>query len=114
METVLFRVAQEGLTNIVRHAQCEEAELELAFHSDRVGLNVRDDGVGIRGLPEKGLPRGWGLEGMRERVESVEGNLQISSPVSGGTLVEVSVPLSEGRESESEEESDGSNQPDVS
>ena len=111
---MLFRVAQEGITNIVRHARCEEAELELEFSKDRVVLNVRDEGVGIRSMPAEGLPRGWGIEGMRERVESVEGELSISSPMSGGTLVEVKVPLREGKESEFEEESHGSNPPDVS
>lgn len=114
VETVLFRVAQEGLTNIVRHAQCEEAEIEMAFYPERVVLNVRDEGVGIREMPTEGLPRGWGLEGMRERVESVEGDLQISSRMSGGTIVTVQVPLHEIQETEFEEMPDGSNPPDVS
>jgi signal transduction histidine kinase len=114
VETVLFRVAQEGLTNIVRHAQCDQAELDLEFFKDRVVLNVRDEGVGIRSMPAEGLPRGWGIEGMRERVESVEGDLTISSPMSGGTLVEVIVPLREGQKSELEEKNYGSNPPDVS
>jgi signal transduction histidine kinase len=114
VETVLFRVAQEGLTNVVRHAQCEQANLELAFHPDQVLLQVRDDGVGIKDLPVEGLPRGWGLEGMRERVESVEGDLQISSPAKGGTIVAVCVPLHEEPKSEFEEMPDGSNPPDVS
>jgi len=114
VETVLFRVAQEGLTNVVRHAQCEEAALDLSFSPEQVVLQVRDEGVGIRDLPAAGLPRGWGLEGMRERVASVDGDLQISSPVSGGTIVTVKVPLHEKQNYELEEMPDGSNPPDVS
>jgi signal transduction histidine kinase len=107
-------VAQEGLTNVVRHAHCEDARLELTFTEQQVVLKVMDEGVGIRDLPVEGLPRGWGIEGMRERVESVEGSLEISSPVSGGTVVTVRVPLHEDQESEIEEIPDGSNPPDVS
>ena len=114
VETVLFRVAQEGLTNVIRHAQCDQAELELGFYPQQVVLHVKDEGVGIRDLPAEGLPRGWGLEGMRERVESVEGDLQISSPASGGTVVTVQVPLHVGQETELEEMPDGSNPPDAS
>lgn len=114
VETVLFRVAQEGLTNVVRHAQCEKAKLELAFHPEQVVLQVSDEGVGIRDMPAEGLPRGWGLEGMRERVDSVEGDLQVSSPASGGTIVAVRVPLHEGQITVLEELPDGPDPPDVS
>jgi two-component system sensor histidine kinase UhpB len=93
VETVLFRVAQEALTNVIRHAQCDRAKLKLAFFSHMVSLTVSDKGVGIRNVPPGTQPRGWGLEGMRERVDSVQGELQIISPVSGGTMVEVQVPL---------------------
>jgi signal transduction histidine kinase len=114
VETVLFRVAQEGLTNVVRHAQCEQAKLELAFFPEQVVLQVSDEGVGIRDMPAEGLPRGWGLEGMRERVDSVEGELQVSSPASGGTIVVVRVPLHEGQITVVEEMPDGTDPPDVS
>jgi signal transduction histidine kinase len=114
VETVLFRVAQEALTNVIRHAQCEQASLELAFNPELVVLHVRDEGVGIRSMPVNSLQRGWGLEGMRERVESVEGQLQITSPASGGTLVVVNVPLREEQNTVIEEMPDGSNPLDVS
>lgn len=103
VETVLFRVAQEALTNVIRHAQCEEARLELAFEPRQVILQVRDKGVGIDMEFAQAPERGWGLEGMRERVESVEGQLQITSPVSGGTVVEVTVPVNGANQSVSEE-----------
>ena len=103
VETVLFRVAQEALTNVIRHAQCEQATLKLAFAAEQITLQVRDKGVGIDQEFAQAPERGWGLEGMRERVESVAGQLTISSPVSGGTLVEVIVPLNGSQQSISEE-----------
>ncbi len=114
VETVLFRVAQEALTNVIRHAQCEQASLVLDFNPEQVVLHVRDDGVGIRNMPADAPPRGWGLEGMRERVESVEGKFEITSPLSGGTVVYVSVPLGNMKDSVPEEMPDGSNPLDVS
>ena len=114
VETVLFRVAQEALTNVIRHAQCEQASLKLKFNPEQVMLHVRDEGVGIRSMPADASQRGWGLEGMRERVESVEGQLEITSPVSGGTVVEVRVPLIEIKDSIPEEMPHGPNPPDVS
>ena len=113
VETVLFRVAQEALTNVIRHAQCDQARLELFFNADQVVLNISDKGVGIRSMPADSPERGWGLAGMRERVESVEGELLISSPISGGTIVEVSVPIIEISESVAEEMLHESHPPDA-
>jgi signal transduction histidine kinase len=114
VETVFFRVAQEALTNVIRHAQCEQASLELAFDPEKVTLHVRDKGVGINMEIPQSTERGWGLEGMRERVESVEGQLQISSPISGGTIVEVIVPVNGSNKPVSEEMPDEHHPPDVS
>ena len=114
VETVFFRVAQEALTNVVRHAQCDRVSLELAFEPEQVVLQVRDQGVGINTKAAESHERGWGLEGMRERVESVEGRLQISSPKSGGTVVEVIVPVSKANNSVSEEMPNEHHPPDVS
>ena len=114
VETVLFRVAQEALTNVIRHAQCEQANLELEFDPEQVVMHVRDKGVGIRSMPPDSPLRGWGLEGMRERVASVGGQLQITSPASGGTIVEVNVPLREDLNTVIEEIPDEHHPPDVS
>ena len=114
VETVFFRVAQEALTNVVPHAQCDRASLELAFEPDQVVLHVRDQGVGMNTKAAESPERGWGLEGMRERVESVEGQLQISSPKSGGTIVEAIVPINSSIKSESEEMPDEHHPLDVS
>ncbi|MFL7890844.1 MAG: sensor histidine kinase [Anaerolineales bacterium] len=114
VETVLFRVAQEALINVIRHAQCEQANMALAFEPEQVVLKISDQGVGIDKMLAESPERGWGLAGMRERVDSVEGELHISSPASGGTLVEVCVPILETKITAQEETIDESHPPDVS
>jgi signal transduction histidine kinase len=114
VETVIFRVAQEALTNVVRHAQCDRASLELSFQSENVVLRVCDQGVGIDTKTDEVLERGWGLEGMRERVESIEGQLNIFSPETGGTIVVVKVPVNSSTSVMSEEVQDGQNPLDAS
>ena len=96
VETVCFRVAQEALTNVARHAQIDQARLSLCFQTYQVVLRVQDDGVGFHNQNSAGQ-RGWGLAGMRERVESVGGELHLHSIPGKGTLVEVSIPVQEAR-----------------
>ena len=92
-ETVLFRVAQEALTNVARHARCAEASLCLSTDSEAVVLSIQDRGVGFD-LQQFNTPQsGLGLAGMRERVASVGGKLNIQSSPGTGTLVEIKVPL---------------------
>jgi signal transduction histidine kinase len=114
VETVFFRVAQEALTNVIRHANCDQASLELNFQPDIVVLRVSDQGIGIDTKTDEVIERGWGLEGMRERVESIEGQLNIFSPKWGGTIVEVKVPVDRTVSEAAEEVVDGQNPFDVS
>jgi signal transduction histidine kinase len=93
IETVLFRVAQEALHNIIRHAQVGRAEIELKYQPQEIILRVEDSGSGFDSLESFIPPRGWGLAGMRERVESVGGQLNIISNPGTGTIVEVDVPV---------------------
>ena len=91
--SVLFRVAQEALTNVARHARCAEASLRLATDSEGMVLLIQDRGVGFD-LLQYGTPQsGLGLAGMRERAASVGGKLNIQSSPGTGTLVEIVVPL---------------------
>ncbi|GAG85446.1 unnamed protein product, partial [marine sediment metagenome] len=60
VETVFFRVAQEALTNVVRHAQCDRAAVELIFENEQVVMRVRDEGVGFKIRPSESQQRGWG------------------------------------------------------
>ena len=93
IETVLFRVAQEALHNVVRHAQSRQARILLIFQSQEITLKIADSGAGFNPVQSFAPPRGWGLAGMRERVESVGGQLSIESELCKGTIVEVAVPV---------------------
>lgn len=93
VETVLFRVAQESLMNVARHAQVQRASLALNFTPDEVILTVTDHGVGFDTQIDLIPPRGWGLAGMRERAESLDGELWIDSTPGEGTVVRVAIPI---------------------
>ena len=92
IEIVLFRVVQEALNNVTRHAQTGEASLQLEYAGEQVKLAIRDAGRGFD--PDEPLhpPRGWGLAGMRERIEAVNGEINISSAPKKGTTIEVVIP----------------------
>jgi signal transduction histidine kinase len=98
VETALFRVAQEALTNVARHSGVREGRVEISFEADRVCLRVSDRGRGFN--PEEPFhpPRGWGIEGMRERVEAVDGMLRIDSAREHGTMIEAMIPVTPGKE----------------
>jgi signal transduction histidine kinase len=95
VETVIFRVAQEALTNTRRHAKVESAQMSLNFSHPSVTLRVQDAGRGFNPQEEPVAPHGWGLAGMRERVESVGGELHIHAAPGEGTLVVVVIPVQE-------------------
>jgi two-component system sensor histidine kinase UhpB len=91
-ELVVFRVAQESLTNVIRHAEADRAELRLARCGDGVRLEVRDDGLGIGA----GAARdGSGIRGMRERALMVGSTLTIAPERPRGTRVVLDVPPAE-------------------
>ena len=93
VNTVLFRIAQEALTNIVRHAQATSAALALEISNDAVTLNIADNGRGFDVAHAfVGRRSGVGLRNMRERLEALGGTLSLSSQA-GHTLVTARVPL---------------------
>ena len=91
-ELVLYRVAQEALTNVVRHAAATRAELTLRRNGDQLQLRIRDDGRGLRGAPAPG----GGIGGMRERALMVGADLNLSERPEGGVEVALNLPF-EGR-----------------
>ena len=93
VETVIFRVAQEALTNVSRHAQTRYAKLQLDFEEEQVILRVRDEGTGFDLNESLSPPHGWGLAGMRERCEALGGLFQILTSPGKGTTVEAKIPL---------------------
>ena len=88
----LWRVAQEALANIERHAAARTVGLELVIESNSARLSIKDDGVGLPSDAEK-QPGHYGLRGMRERVEGLGGELTFISNGQGGTRVEVKLPI---------------------
>ena len=94
-ELVVYRIAQEALTNVARHAEASEVELRLERADGQVILTVRDDG---RGLPPGAFRSSHGILGMRERAMLIAAHLTITRPPSGGTEVRLAIPLAEGAE----------------
>jgi two-component system sensor histidine kinase UhpB len=90
LELVIYRVAQEALTNVLRHAGAERAMVSLARAGDELELRVEDDGVGMPAEPEGET---IGLEGMQERALLAGGRLSIGPARDGGTLVVLHVPV---------------------
>lgn len=91
-ELVIYRVAQEALTNVARHSSSTSAELRLERTApDRVSLTVVDDG---RGLPAD-AQAGGGMQGMAERASTVEGALDVRTRPNGGTELRLDVPIEE-------------------
>jgi two-component system sensor histidine kinase UhpB len=90
VELVIYRVAQESLTNVVRHASATTATLSIRADAGRLVLAVRDDG---RGMP-RDVPRdASGISGMRERAMLIGARLEIASDPAAGTTVRLTVPI---------------------
>jgi signal transduction histidine kinase len=94
IEVTLYRVAQEAIINIVRHAEARRASIVLFRHSHEIILIVEDDGRGFDTAPVfSGKDAALGLLGMKERVELIRGELTIESEVGKGTAVRIKVSL---------------------
>jgi two-component system sensor histidine kinase UhpB len=93
VELVVYRVAQESLTNVMRHSGASEVLVALNNVGGGLRLVVRDNGHGLA----NGATGGAGIIGMRERAMHVGGWLTVTSPATGGTEVRLDVPLPEGR-----------------
>jgi len=84
----LYRIVQEGLNNVSRHAQTNEAWVRLNYGAKELALEIEDHGKGLK--PEKGH-HGIGMVAMRERAELIGGTLEYQKPEAGGTRVRLSV-----------------------
>jgi PAS domain S-box-containing protein len=89
----LYRIAQESLANVSKHARASRVELELTCDGREVTLSVRDDGVGFDLDRTRAHHQGLGLINIRERARSVEGRLEIESQPGRGTRLVVEIPL---------------------
>jgi len=90
IEQSLYRVIQESLANIARHSQAQKVEISLNYEEQTIQIQVRDKGIGfIIGEQSSGL----GLRSMKERIELIKGDLQITSQTGEGTLIKVVAPV---------------------
>jgi signal transduction histidine kinase len=96
-QTLLFRVAQEGLSNVVRHAGASHAVVSLAARAPGVWLTVWDDGGSLPPPDDARRRAGSGLASMRERVAAFDGQLQLESTPASGTWLRVALPLDRGK-----------------
>jgi GAF domain-containing protein len=92
-EEALYRIAQEALNNVVKHAVAQQVVIRLAVKDRSAHLVVSDNGRGMASLDEAAAGRGIGLKTMRERAEALRGSLSASSASGSGTTIEVMIPL---------------------
>ncbi len=92
VETVLYRVTQEALTNVAKHAKTGRAEVELHFEADHISLVIKDEGCGFDESKISSSPKVWGLAGIRERIESVEGVFVLQTAPERGTIIRAHIP----------------------
>jgi signal transduction histidine kinase len=89
--TCIYRVVQEALTNCARHANASNVRVSVSTRKDGVVALIRDDGDGFQ--PESPSARGLGLIGIQERVQALDGNVDISSKPKNGTTIRVQIPV---------------------
>jgi signal transduction histidine kinase len=93
MAIALYRVSQEALNNIVKHAKAGKVKIRLYFQGNDIKLTIRDDGKGFK--VEDGLQKtnGFGIRGMKERIESLGGTFSIKSTPQKGTEISTTIPM---------------------
>jgi len=99
----VYRVLQEALNNVARHARCNEVSVRLRLTPSELELEVRDQGVGAGSAVDRNGRRGIGMVAMRERAELLKGGIEFLHPAEGGTLVRLRVPVLEGAETSERE-----------
>ena len=90
--TALFRIFQEALTNIAKHAQASLVTVQLMHTPQYVRLEIIDNGRGIE-LADRAKPKSFGIRGMVERSVAMGGSLSVSTAPKGGTVVAINLPL---------------------
>ena len=95
--TSLFRIAQEALTNIAKHAQASKVTVRLARQRQHISLKIADNGVGMR-LSDRAKPQSFGIRGMAERASALGGTLTLMDAPDGGTVLTIKIRLATPRE----------------
>jgi signal transduction histidine kinase len=91
IELTILRGVQEGLTNVARHSGARTAAVTLSYMEDLLVLDLQDDGRGF--LPATAAGGGYGLAGMRERTERLDGSFSVESLPGEGTTITISLPV---------------------
>ncbi len=92
LETAIYRVVQEALHNVAKHANATTVTIDMRRDGDVVKLLIEDDGVGLAVKPNPGRQT-FGMAGMRERIGNLGGKMRVTSPPGKGTRIEVSAPV---------------------
>jgi signal transduction histidine kinase len=92
VEETLYRVVQEALTNVIKHANASTVKITVVERGGRVDVRVADDGIGIQ--PDGATVGGFGLIGIRERLELVGGSFALDAGEPGGTELRAGIPAS--------------------
>lgn len=90
MQTYIYRICQEGISNIIRHSGATEANIQLLGNDDQISIVIQDDGKGFN--PPVALLNGNGLKNIRDRVSIMNGTLDISSNSGEGTILTITIP----------------------
>jgi signal transduction histidine kinase len=98
VETAIYRVVQEALHNIAKHAQAKIVSVQVTRDAKGIKAIVEDDGVGIPGSSQNPQRRTFGLAGMRERISALGGTIRVNSRKGQGTRITVNVPVSNSSE----------------
>jgi signal transduction histidine kinase len=90
LESTVYRLVQEALTNVAKHSRAEHVRLSVVEHDGAIEVSVEDDGVGFDATASH---QGFGLPGMRERVSMVGGSLELSSTPGAGATIRAVIPV---------------------
>lgn len=89
---VLFRIVQEGLQNIIKHANATSIDIGLSYQSNLLLLEIRDDGVGFALNHGNGQSIGIGLQNMKQRMSLINGSMELQTVVGKGTFIQLKMP----------------------
>jgi signal transduction histidine kinase len=92
-EQAIFRIVQEALNNVVKHAEATHVDVHLACDDEGIRLVVRDDGRGLPDEPVANAAPTWGVLGMRERAEVLGGRFAMQRAAGGGVEITVELPV---------------------
>jgi signal transduction histidine kinase len=93
LELTLFRIIQELITNVIKHAEATEATIHLTNHEDSINIMVEDNGIGFNPSQITKTKAGMGISSIDKRVEHLEGKLTIDSEKNKGTTIIIDIPL---------------------